>query len=199
MSLTIFISVFIKFFFLLTPFFILSVFLAVTESESALVQRRLAVRITAGVVVISLVLYLFGNLIFTMLGITVDAFRIGAGALLFLSAVSLTQGTIQLPDSKRSVMDLAIVPLAIPMTLGPGSVGTLLVMGTEAANTADKIQTGTAIVLAGLAVGVLLLIADAIKRVIGRSGISMLSKITGLVLAALSAQMIFTGIAAFLK
>ena len=74
-------AVFVKFFFLLTPFFILSVFLAVTENEPRDMQRRLAVRVTAGVVVISLILFLFGDVIFSVLGITLEAFRVGAGGL----------------------------------------------------------------------------------------------------------------------
>ena len=192
-------AVFVKFFFLLTPFFILSVFLAVTENETREMQRRLAVRVTAGVVVISLILFLFGDVIFSLLGITLEAFRVGAGALLFLSAVSLTQGTIQLPRSKRSLLDLAIVPLAIPMTLGPGSVGALLVMGSETTGTAAVATTAVGITAASLTVGLILFLSHRIHRLIGTSGISMLSKLTGLVLAALSCQMMLTGVAAFLK
>lgn len=199
MTFSLLMSVYIKFFFLLTPFFIISVFLSVTEKETKEMQHRLAVKVTSGVVCISLILFLFGDVIFSMLGITVDAFRIGAGALLFLSAVSLSQGSIQLPSAKNSVIDLAIVPLAIPMTLGPGSVGALIVMGTETLRISDKISTGFGIALACLTVGALLYLCDQIKRLIGANGISMLSKITGLVLAALSCQMMFTGIAEFLK
>ena len=126
-----FISVYLKYFFILTPFFILAVFLAITEHETESVRRKLAIRVTGGVIAISLILFWFGQTIFSVLGITVDAFRIGAGALLFISAVSLVQGKIQLPSAKSSIMDLAIVPLAIPMTIGPGSVGYLILMSTR--------------------------------------------------------------------
>ena len=194
-----FFAVFVKFFFILTPFFIIAVFLAMTENETVEVRHALAVRITTAVVIISLILFSAGMTIFTTLGITVDAFRIGAGALLFLSGVSLVNGKLELPAAKRSIMDLAVVPLAIPVTLGPGSVGALVVMSTETTSLTARLLTALAIVAASLAVGVLLYLSAEIKRLIGRSGISMLSKLTGLILAALSSHMMFTGIAAYLK
>lgn len=194
-----FFAVFVKFFFILTPFFIIAVFLAMTENETVEVRHALAVRITIAVVIISLILFFAGMTIFTTLGITVDAFRIGAGALLFLSGVSLVNGKLELPAAKRSIMDLAVVPLAIPVTLGPGSVGALVVMSTETTSLTARLLTALAIVVASLAVGVLLYLSVEIKRLIGRSGISMLSKLTGLILAALSSHMMFTGIAAYLK
>ena len=194
-----FFAVFVKFFFILTPFFIIAVFLAMTENETVEVRHALAVRITIAVVIISLILFFAGMTIFTTLGITVDAFRIGAGALLFLSGVSLVNGKLELPAAKRSIMDLAVVPLAIPVTLGPGSVGALVVMSTETTSLTARLLTALAIVAASLAVGVLLYLSAEIKRLIGRSGISMLSKLTGLILDALSSHMMFTGIAAYLK
>ena len=194
-----FFAVFVKFFFILTPFFIIAVFLAMTENETVEVRHALAVRITIAVVIISLILFFAGMTIFTTLGITVDAFRIGAGALLFLSGVSLVNGNLELPAAKRSIMDLAVVPLAIPVTLGPGSVGALVVMSTETTSLTARLLTALAIVVASLAVGGLLYLSAEIKRLIGRSGISMLSKLTGLILAALSSHMMFTGIAAYLK
>ena len=194
-----FFAVFVKFFFILTPFFIIAVFLAMTENETVEVRHALAVRITIAVIVISLILFFGGMTIFTTLGITVDAFRIGAGALLFLSGVSLVNGKLELPASKRSVMDLAVVPLAIPVTLGPGSVGALVVMSTETTTLSARLLTALAVVAASFCVGVLLYLSAEIKRLIGRSGISMLSKLTGLILAALSSHMMFTGIAAYLK
>ena len=194
-----FFAVFVKFFFILTPFFIIAVFLAMTENETVEVRHALAVRITIAGVIISLILFFAVMTIFTTLGITVDAFRIGAGALLFLSGVSLVNGKLELPAAKRSIMDLAVVPLAIPVTLGPGSVGALVVMSTETTSLTARLLTALAIVVASLAVGVLLYLSAEIKRLIGRSGISMLSKLTGLILAALSSHMMFTGIAAYLK
>ncbi len=199
MSFANFFSVFVKFFFILTPFFVMAIFIALTENETIDVRHRLAVRVTIAVLVIGLILLFAGQTVFDILGITVDAFRIGAGTLLFLSAVSLVEGRVQVPDAKRDIMDVAVVPLAIPVTLGPGSVGVLVVMGTETTDITSLVFSAIAVTLACLCLGVLLYLSSEVKHLIGRSGISMLSKLTGLVLAALSCQMIFTGVAAFLK
>ncbi len=192
-------AVFVKFFFILTPFFVVAVFITMTENEKVEVRHQLAVRITIAVIIISLILFFAGAVIFDILGITVDAFRIGAGALLFLSSISLVEGKFQIPDSKRSIMDLAVVPLAIPVTLGPGSVGALVVMSSEIHGLDQQLLTAIAITAASACVGILLYLSAELKRLIGYSGISMLSKLTGLILASLSSQMIFTGVASFLN
>lgn len=161
-------ALFVKFFFLLTPPFVMSAFLSVTKDNT--IQER--------------------N--------TLDAFRIGTGALLFLTAVSLVRGdSIRVP-SGDSVQSLAVVPMAIPITLGPASIGVLMVYGGE-------IKTGLGFFLAYLSisaavicVGALLLVSNYIQKAIGKNGLVVLSKLTGLILAALSAQMIFEGADAFL-
>lgn len=187
-------AIYIKFFFILTPFFILAVFLALTEKVEPRLQRMLAARVTLGIVLITVILFLFGAEIFALLGITIDSFRAGAGALLFLSAVSLTEGRFSLPATDRSLMDLAIVPLAIPITIGPGSVGALIIIAAETADWMLKLETLGAILLACLTIGAMLLAAPRVKKIIGSNGISMLSKVTGLVLAALSCQMMIEGV-----
>lgn len=188
-------ALFVKFFFLLTPPFVMSAFLSVTKDNTIQERNTLAIWITLW---ISGVLLFFGGFIFKIFGITLDAFRIGTGALLFLTAVSLVRGdSIRVP-SGDSVQSLAVVPMAIPITLGPASIGVLMVYGGE-------IKTGLGFFLAYLSisaavicVGALLLVSNYIQKAIGKNGLVVLSKLTGLILAALSAQMIFEGADAFL-
>lgn len=192
-----FISLYIKLFFLLTPFFVLSVFLSFIEGMDVSAQRRLAVRTTASVLIIALILYFAGNPIFSTLGITLDGFRVGAGALLFLSAVSLVSGKKPRPEPEDD-SDVAVVPLAIPITVGPATIGTLLILGAELAGPVAQATGGAALVAACLTVGVMLFTAPAIKRIIGPMGLAVLTKITGLVLSAMAAQIVFTGVKNFL-
>ena len=182
---SLFFSTFVKFFFLLTPFFIISIFLSLTAEANEVVKKLLAIKVTVGVEVISLILLIFGDSLFSLLGISVPAFKIGAGALLFLSAISLVQGKPTVPDVKTSLMDLAIVPMAIPLTLGPGSVGALVVMSSDLNDAFSIVTSAIAISLAVFCVGALLYASASIERVIGEKGIQMLSKLTGLVLASL--------------
>ena len=191
-------SVYIKFFFLMTPFFVLSMFLVMTKEEDIVTKKRLALHVSGSVILASTILLFFGNYIFEIFGITLDAFRIGAGALLFLTAVSLIQGpkTDNLPKDTHAI---AVVPLAIPITIGPGTIGALLVMGAGMEGAKTMLLGWLALILAVLSVGVMLYFSSTIERIVGRNGLTVLSKITGLVLAALSAQIIFTGIKNFLE
>ncbi len=193
---SLFISLYMKLFFLLTPFFVLTAFLSLTEGMSVPEQRKLALRTMIAVLAVALVLYYLGNPIFSTLGITLDGFRIGAGALLFLSAVSLVSGKRQKPEPGDDA-DVAVVPLAVPITVGPATIGTLLVLGAELKGSQQAVGAG-ALVAACLTVGALLLSASAAKKVIGPMGLSVLTKITGLVLSAMAAQIVFTGIRSFL-
>ncbi len=146
-----------------------------------------------------LVILFFGKYIFELFGITLDAFRIGAGALLFLTAVDLVQKEINAePTCKTDILKHAVVPLAIPVTVGPGTVGALMVMGADMDGVEDLLLGSSALLSAIFSIGLLLYLSGHIERLIGRTGLVVLSKVTGLVLAALSAQLIFTGIKNFL-
>ena len=174
MSLSESFALFVKFFFLLTPPFVMSAFLSVTKDNTVQERKTLAI------------------------WITLDAFRIGTGALLFLTAVSLVRGdSIHVP-SGDSVQSLAVVPMAIPITLGPASIGVLMVYGGEIKTGLGFFMAYLSISVAIVLVGALLLISNYVQKAIGKNGLVVLSKLTGLILAALSAQMIFEGAGAFL-
>ncbi len=196
--LTLFIKLSIKLFFLLTPFFVLSVFLSMTEHMDRASQRNVAMRTTCAVAVICLILYLAGNSIFATLGITLDGFRIGAGSLLFLSAVSLVSGKRSSQEVAPDI-DFAVVPLAIPITVGPATIGTLLILSAELGGVAERTIGAAALVCACLCVGIILHSSRVLKKILGTVGLSIMTKITGLVLSALAAQIVFTGIQNFLR
>jgi multiple antibiotic resistance protein len=196
LDLSSFIPLYIKIFFLLTPFFGLSAFMAMTKGEPPARRRSTALRATAAVMVVGLVIFFFGPAIFETLGITLDAFRVGAGALLFLSAVSLVKGKAA-PEKPDPGDDIAVVPLAIPIIVGPATIGTLMILGSELAGAG--LYTGVAALLAASAsMGLLLLGSHHLERLLGPMGLAILMKLTGLILAALAAQLVFTGIRNFM-
>lgn len=194
-----FVATFLKMFFVMTPFFVLSVFLTVTHEASLEEKRHLAIRVTFSVIIISLVLMYFGRYIFAIFGVTLDAFRIGAGALLFMSAVGLVNGKKddqKLADFKLS--ELAVVPLALPITVGPATIGVLLVMVADNDTFAEFFVESSAMTCAILVIGLMLYFSNLIEKSVGKQGLAIISKITGIILAALSAQIMFTGIKNFL-
>lgn len=196
--LSLYINLTMQLFFLLTPFFVLSVFLSLTEGMDQAAQRRVALRTSLAVAIIGMVLYWAGNPIFSTLGITLDGFRIGAGSLLFLSSVSLVTGTRTRAQNTEG-SDIAVVPLAIPITVGPATIGTLLVLGAELSGAVQRLTGAAALLSACAGVGIILTSSRFIGQVLGPMGLSIMTKITGLVLAAMAAQIVFTGVKNFLS
>lgn len=193
-----FFSIWVKMFFLFTPFFALSMFLTLTSKYSKKERRKLSLRVGLAVSIFCFALFFFGKTVFILFGITLDAFRVGAGALLFISAVSLVQGK-DVAVNPNSNEDIATVPLALPIIVGPATIGTLMVLGADMPNNHDRIVGCIAMLLAIISVTLLLFLGASIEKAIGKKGINILSKIAGLVLAALAAQMILTGIKNFLR
>jgi multiple antibiotic resistance protein len=185
----------LKFFFLFTPFFAVSMFLAMTSERNDHERRNLACRVAVATVVISVLLLFFGRSIFSVFGITIDAFRIGAGLLLFQTAVSLMNPKEIQPAGGE---DISVVPLAMPVIVGPASCGALMVEGASLQGVKERIVALAALLTALFAVWIVLLSAALIERKLGQRGISILMRLTALILAALSAQMVMTGICGFL-
>ena len=94
--------------------------------------------------------------------------------------------------------DVTIVPLTIPLTVGPGTIGALLVMGISQPEWDDKLIAIAAIAIASVTVGLVLYLSDKVERLLGQQGLQILSRLMGLFVCALAAQIIFTGVKGYL-
>lgn len=187
----------IKIYALMTPPAVLSAFITHTADMSALGKYGVACRASLAMFIIGELLFLFGSNIFDVFGFTLDAFRIGVGLLLFLTAIRLMNDSRPvLPP--RGDADISVVPLAMPIGMGPSAIGAIMVLGAASTDAAQIISGTLALFLASLLMAVLLCLADEVKRLIGKTGILVLAKLTALLLSAIAAQVIFTGIRAFL-
>ena len=197
-SLVLFVTVWLKFVFLFTPFLALTVLLNMTRDQAEAERRRLSVRVTVAVALLCIGVFLFGKVVFRLFGITLDSFRVGAGVLLFLSAIELVRSA---PASAKASVpadeDIAVVPLAMPIVIGPAIIGTLLVLGADLTDTVSRIVGICGLVFASLTLGSILWVGTFLERALGRKTLKTISKMTGLILAALAAQMIMTGIRNF--
>lgn len=198
----------VKLFLLLTPFFILSVFVYSCDGMEHSARQKLALRTGSAVVCACVVLYLFGEIIFNYLGISLNAFRIGAGLVLMLNGIDMVRSSQPKNRQLEESGDPAVVPLAIPTTVGPGTIGTLLVMGASAGERAANAGYGRwsfmlvelcAIVIACAGVSAMLFYSEAVNRIFKDKGVRILSKLTGMYIVALAAQIIFDGVCGFLK
>ena len=191
-----FIGLVIQLFVLLSPFCTLSLFISCSGDMTAREQRGFAIRIALAIWVICILFYLFGQSIFGFLVITLNAFRIGAGVVLFLNGLDLVRGN-GIPKAKMCAGggDMAVVPMAIPYTVGPATIGVLLLMGANVTGgMAQRFTEMAAITVVGVLVGLLLTFARQLELVLKEKGLSILGKLTGVYLVALASQIVFAGI-----
>ena len=130
-------------------------------------------QVTCAVTILCIALFFFGRFVFAVFGITLDAFRVGAGVLLFLSAIRLVRAEEE-SGARSPHDDIAVVPLAIPVVVGPATVGALLVLGGEIPGIGQRALGCIALTLAGASVGSILFLGSAIERAVGRKGITIL-------------------------
>lgn len=191
-------TLYLKMLVLYSPFFVLSCFIGLTPGYSVKERKKLAWKVALGTLIASVLLYLFGKAIFEIFGITADAFRIGAGSVLFISALGMAQGKSAV-QADNVQQDVTIVPLTIPLTVGPGTIGALLVMGISQPEWEDKLVALCAIAIASATVGAVLFLSDRVERLLGQQGLQILSRLMGLFVCALAAQIIFTGVQGYLR
>lgn len=178
------------------------IFAALTPGESPAVKRRMAIRGTLIAGAILVVFVLAGDTLLNALGIGMPAFQIAGGMLLFLLAVDmvfarhsgLRSTTEREQREAETKKDISVFPLAIPLIAGPGALTTVLLMVGEQG--ADPAVIGT--VLAVLFVVLLvtftsLLFSARIMALMGETGANVVSRVLGVILAALAVQFVLDG------
>ena len=188
----------IKLFALMTPPAVLSAFLSGTKLYDEQARRKTARKTSCAVFIIGIVLFFFGNAMFSIFVFTIDACRIGSGALLFVTAVALMNDS---PDKNKinSDDDISVVPLAIPLCMGPASIGTIIVLGTSSDGLVQNLIGALSLFIASSGIYAMLLCSKTIAKVLKNTGIAILSKLTGLLISAIAAQVVFTGVAGILN
>ena len=185
------------------PLAIAPVFVSVTAHLGAAERRAVLRRALVVAFGTATGFALAGRLLLSYLGVSVHACAISGGILLFTLAVPMLFGQRPAVSSGEPAAagrheDVAIFPLAIPQLAGPGTIATVLLLSTQAAN--DPALTGillATIVLVYLVAWPALLAADRLLARLGTGGTSVMGRILGLVLAALAVQYVLNGIAGF--
>ncbi len=196
---------FVKLFFLFCPFFVLNMFLSLTEGATSARKRFVAVRVTYVIAVVGALSYFCGNSFLGLFGLDLEGFRIGAGVLLMLMAKELALGsdTPTATDKPRNVKDIVVVPLGVPIIMGPACVSPIIIIGAEAIKDATVSWLTVVVGFTGFlgamaALGAILYFADAIEQIFGKKVIRIFSKISGVILMAMAAQMIAKGFFSYL-
>lgn len=188
--------------FVVDPVGALPAYLAMTPSDEPGERRRTAWRAALATTVILLAFAAAGNGLLGLFGVTMPAFQIAGGLILFLVALDMLRAQRTMQEGPGEVSegiakeDVALTPLAVPMLAGPAGLSTVTMLMSRASNPAQVATVYGAILLTGVVVVGTLLLAEPLHRALGRTGIHVLSRVFGLVLAAIAVQFILNGLAA---
>ena len=189
-------TVFTGFFAIMNPIANTPIFLGLVEGKDELTRKRIAktATVTAFIIIVSFVI--FGKFIFDLFGITIPAFKITGGILLFYVGFEMLmskKSNIHNSNEPESNEDIAISPLAIPILAGPGTIVTAMNFVTDG----DYINIGIIIVIFGLMIYLTYLafiFSNVIVKKLGNNIIKVVGKIMGLIIAIIGTDMTIEGI-----
>lgn len=186
---------------MMNPLGSLSVFLQLTRKMNLLKQREVAVSCAVAVAVIMLVTEWSGQQLLTLLGITIPSFRFAGGIILLLMGLSMLQSkesavshTSEDDEAAKDRDSIAVVPLALPLIIGPGAISTLIIADNDFPQLINKLcMSGLSIMLA-LGMGVILYYAHPVARLVGTSVIKVVTRIMGMIIMAIAVGMLAEGL-----
>lgn len=195
---------FVVFFVVVEPVSLIPLFTGLTAGAASAYKRRMAIKAVAVAAAILLLFALGGAPFLKLMGISLEAFRIFGGLLLFLLALEMVfareSGTrtssSEAAESRRRA-DISVFPLAFPFIAGPGALATILLWFGPLRLTAHAGLFGAYVagVLLVLVIAlVLMLLADPLMRVLGVTGANVASRIAGVILGALAVQFVLDGL-----
>ncbi len=192
--------------FIVDPIAAVPSYLVVTQNESAAERRRTALRACTAMGLMLVVFAAAGRFIFQAFGITLPAFRIAGGLILWLVALDMVrakrstqEGSEELSEGQAKE-DVAVTPLAIPILAGPGAISTVMVLAGEIRSVSHGIVVYGAILVTAVISYITLRLGERLVEIMGQTGIKVMTRIMGLLLAAVATQFILTGVRdAFIK
>ena len=196
-----FVAVLVSIFAIVNPVGTIPTFVALTAGYDAREKRHVitkAVLVGAGVL---LVFGLVGERIFDVFSITIPAFRIAGGILIFKVAFDMLHGQRPGSDSNEQEItdalereNVGITPLGVPLLTGPGAITTVMILVATNTSAVDRLFIYAAVGIVFVATFVLLFVGERLFGFMGRSGLMVFTRIMGLILAALAVQFVVTGL-----
>jgi multiple antibiotic resistance protein len=199
-----FISALVTFFVVIDPPGCAPIFASLTAAAPPAHRRAMALRSTAVAAFILVAFGVFGEAFLGALGISLDAFRIAGGIMLFMIAIDMVfekrterrQTRAEDVKANPEVEDVSIFPMAIPMIAGPGSIASIMLLSSESDRLEESLVVFGALALVLLVNLVALLAAGPLMKALGYRIEAMITRILGVVLAALAAQFVIDGLKA---
>ena len=198
MDLAYYIPAFVTLFVIIDPIGLAPLFVALTQGMTLRERRKVAIRACLVAVGILTLFGVAGEAVLNFLGISMPAFRIAGGVLLFLTALDMLferraqrrqgQADTAHPD------DPSVFPLAIPLIAGPGAIASMILLTGQEGGAALHVLAVHGVMVAVIAVVLtLFLLAAPLERMLGPTGITVVTRLLGMLLAALSVQFVIDG------
>lgn len=182
------------------PIGVVPIYLALAGAEPRTEQRRTAARATLTATIVLSLFAATGTAIFHFFGITIPAFKVAGGILLFSMALEMmrahpspVKSTPEETTDAQAKDDVAIIPIGIPLLSGPGAIATAIMWSSRAQQPGEKVALFISILLVSGITLITLLSAGRVVRLFGKTGINVVSRIMGLILAATAAQFVIDG------
>ena len=196
-----FLATFIVFFAVIDPIGTVPVFIAATQGYDAKAKRKIALISSVVAALVLLFFVIAGEFILKAMNIPLSAFQIAGGIVLFLFALSMIFGESKPEEETRLVKadhETAIFPLAVPSIAGPGAMLAAVLMTENArVDIWQQLQIVGVMLFVVLLALLLMLIASTIQKLIGNAGASVISRVMGLILAAVAVSNTLSGISIY--
>lgn len=198
------IAAFTTMFIIIDPPGLAPVFIAMTQGMNAAQRRAIAIRACIVSACLMMVFLFLGEAVLGFIGISMDAFRIAGGILLFLTALDMLFQKRQARREDNAAEGLeehhddpSVFPLALPLIVGPGAITTIILLAGQAQGAADFGAIAGVIAVVLIIVFLAFLSSNTIERALGKTGLNILTRVLGMLLAALAVQFILDGLRGF--
>ncbi|WP_434779360.1 MarC family protein [Neisseria sp. Ec49-e6-T10] len=186
---------------LMNPLGAISLFIGLTPGYSQEERKKIAKTSFITIIIVVFFFSLLGESILHFLNISIGSFRVGGGILVMLIAISLmnpkptdTKTTQEEKDEAENKSNIAVVPLTIPLQIGPGTISTIIIYSSAAKTGWQTIQLLVAGCIAAMISYSALVMATPISKILGQTGINIVNRLMGMVLAAVSIEIIVAGL-----
>jgi len=194
------VKIFIALLVLVNPIGAIPIFIGLTPDASAQERKRIAKTASIAVAVIILTFVALGDSLIRLLGISMGSFQVGGGILVMMISLSMmnaaptaTKTTRQETEEAGGRANIAVVPLALPLLTGPGTISTVIIYSGHAHGWWAYLSLVICALLIALACYVAMIAATPVSRMLGQTGINIVNRVMGMLLAALSVEIIADG------
>lgn len=186
---------------MMNPLGSLSIFLDLTKRASKALRRQLALQTGFTIIIIMILTLWTGESLLNLLGITISSFRFAGGIILLLMGLSMLQSrespvsyTSEDDEAAKERQSVAIVPMAIPVIIGPGSISTLIIAAGDYPQLVSKAWMSALCLILALSMGAILYFSSTIAEFVGTSIIKVVTRIMGMIIMAIAVGMLAEGL-----